>query len=590
MSSLPVSTAGAQQAAAPIRYTISFPAPRTHYIDVVALVPTAGKAQVDLMMAVWTPGSYLVREFARHVEAVRAFGAGDAALPIVKTQKNRWRVTTHGAAEVRLTYRVFAHEMTVRTNWMEDDFALVNGAATYLTLVDGLHRPHQVHVELPSGWHDALTSLPRAPGGGPHDFLAADFDALVDSPILAGSPAVYEFTVDGKRHRLVNVGEAGVWDGPRSARDVEKIVRAARELWGELPYEQYLFFNLITEGSDGIEHKGSTVLRASRWATRTPEGYRDWLGLVGHEYFHAWNVKRLRPVELGPFDYEHENYTRSLWIAEGLTDYYGHLLVRRAGLETLEEYLAALSSSIRDVQTRPGRLVQPVEMAAYDAWIKQYRPDENSMNVAVDYYSKGAAIGALLDATIRRATSGAKSLDDVMQLAFRRFSGARGYTPAEFRAVASEVAGIDLAPFFHRSLETTEELDYEPLLAWYGLRFAPTPAGPVTASLGVETRADNGRLMISSVARGGASDGSGIAAEDELVAIDDFRVRADGLAERLARYRPGQRVSVMIARRDALKRYDVTLGEESRATWALERSPDATVEQRSRMEAWLAAH
>jgi len=424
--------------------------------------------------------------------------------------------------------------------------------------------------------------------GGERDaFIAPDFDTLVDSPTVVGDPAIHDFSVVAVPHQHVIIGEAGVWDGARSARDMERIVRAARDFWGVLPYDRYTVFNLLTEARGGLEHATSTVLMTSRWSTRTDTAYRDWLGLLAHELFHAWNVKRLRPLELGPFDYERENHTRTLWIAEGLTEYYGDLLVRRAGLATPDEYLTALSTHIRELQSRPGRLVVPLESAAFDAWIKQYRPDENSRNVSVDYYGKGAVIGALLDARIRLATRGARSLDDVMRVAYARHGGDRGYTSAEFRTIAGTVAGIELGAFFHHALETTGELDYEPLLACYGLRFRAEPDGAPAAWLGVTTRDDGGRLIIAGIARDTPAYGSGLSVEDEIIAIDDFRVRAGGLGPRLEQYRPGDRIELLIARRDALRRYAATLGAVPRATWTLEPDPGATAEQIARRREWI---
>ena len=579
--------APAQQPEA-IRYVLRIPAPETHYIEVQATYPTSRQRVIELMMPVWTPGSYLIREFARHVEDVRARDPAGRALRLEKSRKNRWRVETGGAGAVVLTYRVYAHERQARTNWVDDSFGLINGAPTFITLVDGVRRPHEVTLELPVTWAKTLTSLPAAADGRPHHYRASDFDALVDSPILAGNPAVYEFAVDGVPHTLVNVGEAGVWDGARSARDVERIVRAARELWGSLPYERYLFFNLLVEGYDGIEHKESTVLFTSRWSTRTDSTYHDWLTLVSHEFFHAWNVKRLRPVELGPFDYENEVYTRSLWIAEGLSDYYSWLLARRAGVASLAQTLADISGAIGSLQTTPGRLVQPLEQASYDAWIKHYRPDENSANATVSYYIKGSIVGLLLDARLRHLTNGARGLDDVMRAAYRRFSGGRGYTPADFRAAANEVAGADLGEFFHRALETTEELDYTEMLDWYGLRFnPPAPDAASRAWLGVVTRVDDGRLLVSGVLRDTPAYGSGLASDDELIAIDDFRLDMDGLDARVEQYRPGDKVTLLISRRGELRRFGLTLGSAPTDRWSLSISPEATPEQRRRLTAWL---
>ncbi|MGE5816141.1 MAG: M61 family metallopeptidase [Acidobacteriota bacterium] len=422
--SLPVA---AQQE--PVRYTISFPHAASHYMEVEASYPAVGRTELDLMMPVWAPGSYLVREYSRNVESVTASSAEGRALDVVKTAKNHWRVQTGGANEVRVRYRVYGREMGVRTNWVENRFALVNGAATYITLSDGMSRPHIVSLTLPAEWKIAISGMPET--GSAHTFTARNFDVLVDSPIVAGNPALHEFTVAGKPHYLVNVDEPPFWDVKRSVADVQKIVEANLGFWGSLPYDKYVFLNILTETGGGLEHQNSVTMMASRWSTRTHRRYVRWLGLVSHEYFHLWNVKRLRPVELGPFNYDVENYTRNLWIAEGLTDYYGGLLLRRAGLVSDDEALADLSSAIAELQNTPGRLVQPLEMASFDAWIKEYRPDENSPNVSISYYTKGAIVGFLLDAKIRTGTNGRRSLDDVMRTAFARYAGAHGYTAGD---------------------------------------------------------------------------------------------------------------------------------------------------------------
>jgi predicted metalloprotease with PDZ domain len=354
-----------------------------------------------------------------------------------------------------------------------------------------------------------------------------------------------------------------------------------------LPYERYTFLNLLTEASGGLEHRNSACLMESRWATRTRKAYVGWLNLVSHEFFHVWNAKRLRPAELGPFDYESENYTRSLWVAEGLTSYYGPLAVRRAGLSTTEEYLSGLSEDIRKLQSTPGRLVQSAEQSSFDAWIKLYRPDENSVNTTMSYYVKGAIVGWLLDARIREATNGAKSLDDVMRTAFARYSGDKGFTTEEFKGIASEIAGAALDGFFGKTVESTAELDYAHALEWFGLRFKEPDASHAThAVLGCATHADHGRLVVTKVPRDTPAAQSGISVDDEILAIDDFRVRPDHISKRLECYKPGDRVSLLLVRRDVLKRVEVTLGEEPRP-WTLEVLPAATEKQRRNLAAWL---
>jgi len=580
--------AGAQTAPEPIRYTLSFPAPQTHYVEVTATVPTGRRADVDLMMAVWTPGSYLVREYARNVEAVTAAGPDGRALDVDKSKKNHWRIATGGAPSITLKYRLYCREMSVRTNWVESDFAMINGAPTFITLADLAPRPHEVIINPAPAWKRSVTPLPEM-GGGEHRYRAPDYDTLVDSPIVVGNPAVYDFVVDGKKHSLVNVGEGGVFDGTRAAKDLETIVKEDRRLWGFLPYDRYVFFNMITESGGGLEHKNSTLLMTNRWTTRTRRAYLSWLELASHEYFHAWNVKRLRPAELGPFNYEDENITRSLWIAEGFTDYYAELQVHRAGLSTRDEYLEGLSNAIEALQTTPGRLVQSAEMASFDAWIKYYRPDENSPNTSISYYTKGTVIAFLLDAKIRKET--AKSLDDVMRLEYERFSGAKGYTPEEFRVEAEKVTGLNLKQFWDAAVESTAELNYSEALDTFGLRFKPVPPPvadrPAKTWLGITTRNDNGRLVVSQVQRGSPADVAGINVDDEILAIDDFRVRADRFENRLEQYKPGDKVSVLVARREQLLKVDVPLMSEPVRSWRLEVNPNATEIQRRELEAWL---
>ncbi|MGD9903476.1 MAG: M61 family metallopeptidase [Vicinamibacterales bacterium] len=578
----------AAQAADPIRYTLRFPAPHTHYVEVEAVYPTGGRADVELMMAVWTPGSYLIREYERHVEGLHARGPGGVALAATKTAKNRWRISTGGTANVTVAYRVYGREMTVRTNWVDAGFAMLNGAPTFITLADRTPRPHDVRLELPAAWTASATAL-QPLAGQANAYRAEDFDTLVDSPIVVGNPVVRSFDVDGTAHHLVLEGDPSRFDADRAAADIRRIVEAGKAVMGSLDYPHYHFLNMVVEAGGGLEHRNSFLTMSSRFVTRTRQPYINWLSLVAHEYFHNWNIKRLRPVELGPFDYQTENHTRSLWVAEGVTDYYGALLVRRAGLTTTPEYLDMLSNSIEAVQTRPGRQVQTAEMASYDTWIKQYRPDENSANTSIDYYDKGATLAFLLDATIRRATGGGKTLDDAMRLAYARYSGATGYTPEQFQQVLSETAGTDLSARLTSMLATTDELDFSEALDWFGLRFAPVDPKVRRPTTGLLTRNDGGRLVVTQVRRHTPAYDSGINVDDEILAIDDLRVRADGLTARLEQYRAGDTVRVLVARRDRLMTVPVTLGAEPGRPWRLQVRPDATAEQGARLTSWLEA-
>lgn len=586
---------GYSEAVEPVEYRLSFPSAQNHYVDVEAEVPTGGAAEVEVFLPVWTPGSYMVREYSRQLESFGAHNPSGQTLTVEKTRKNRWRVQAGGAPTVRLNYRVYCREMSVRNCWVESDWALLNGAQIFVAPVASYQRPYRVTVQLPAGWKRVETGLVR--GAQPGEFEARSFDELLDCPIVAGSPAVYDFKVSGVEHRLVNEGEGGVWDGPRSAKDVQKIVATVHKIWGDVPYGKvpphlYTFFNLLTQAGGGLEHKNSTVLMASRWSQRSRHDYLNWLSLVAHEFFHAWNVKTLRPVALGPFDYENEVYTPSLWVAEGITAYYDNLLVRRAGFSSHKEYLEALSKDLESLQTTPGRELQSLRLSSFDAWIKLYRPDENTANTAISYYTKGSVVALLLDARIREATGGKRSLDDVMREAYKLYSGPKGYTEQEFREVAERVAGASLKDFFLKAVDGTAELDYKPLLTYYGLRFkspeAPKPlADPESGFLGAGTSNKEGRLVVTGVKRGTPAYEAGLNVDDEILALNDYRVSPTGLDERLKQYSPGATVTLLVARREKLTRLTVRLGKKPAQSWQLEVNPEAGPEAEQHRLAWL---
>ncbi len=564
-----------------MQYTVSFPEPAAHYAEVQMAVPADTS---ELMAAVWTPGSYLVREYARNFDELKAFDASGKPVTIEKSSKNRWKL---GAGAASVKYRVYGREMAVRTNWVEPQFAFLNGAATFLTVPGKLEEACEVSVQMPAGWTSVVTSLDKA---GDNKFRAHDYDELVDSPFLCGSPEISRFQVDGKEHMLVTLNADGQWDLPKAAQDVEKIVRVNQAFWGGLPYPRYVFMNLLVESRGGLEHKNSTALMASRFDGRTREQYLKWLILASHEYFHVWNVKRLRPVELGPFNYETENYTPSLWIAEGFTAYYESVMVRRAGLMNDKEFLKEMAATLESVETTPGRDVQSVRDSSYDAWIKFYRPNENSVNSVISYYDKGAAIAFILDAKIRQETGGEKSLDDVLRLANQRYGeGKPGYTEAQFIALINEVAGADLTPLIHRMTATTEPLDYAPALKYYGLKLAP-PDAPAEgesepAWLGAKTKVENGRLLVTAVPRGTPAFAAGLDAEDEIVGLGGFRVMPDKLEERLKQLRVGEKVELLVARRGKLVPLSVTFTSKPGA-WKLEVDPKLPGEARKQ---WLEA-
>lgn len=460
------------QSLAPIIYTVRFPSPETHITEIEAAVPTEKRASIEMLMAVWSPGFYRVEDYSSRVREMTARTKQGVALGVEKINKSRWRINTGGVSEILISYKLFCNEKSVTTNWVASDLAVLNGPATFITLAEKRRRPHEVKLELPSTWKQSMTGLDAAPDRLPHHYRVLDFDTLADSPIMAGNMNVHEFDIDGSRHYLVDAGEKGEWDGLRAAADLEKMTKETRRFWGFLPFKKYVFLNVFRQGGGGLEHLNSTLVTANPSRVNTPAGYRAWVALLSHEYFHAFNVKRLRPIELGPFNYENPPRTKSLWMAEGFTSYYGDLMIARAGVISTQDFLALLSSRIEQLQNSPGRLVQTLEQSSYDVWSNSFS-GINPNNTSVSYYVKGQIVGFLLDAKIKSATGGRKSLDDVMRLAYKRYSGERGFTSDQFRITAEEIADLDLKSWFAKTIASTEELDYSEALNWLGLQFVP---------------------------------------------------------------------------------------------------------------------
>ena len=581
------------------RYTLRFPQAAAHLVDVEAVFPTAGRSTIEIMMPVWTPGSYLVREYTRHVEGLRATTAAGVPRGVEQVKKNRFRIRTQGIDDVVVRYQVYGREATVRTNFIDADYAVLTPAATLFVDAERLDRPLVLTVEPAPQWPDVAVALPRAEvSTSSHAFVAANFDAMVDAPVLTGRLDRRAFAIRGIPHEVVTVGGDGVWDHARAATDVEAIAAATIEMWGGIvPYERYLFLNVLNGSRGGLEHRASTVMMADPWAAKDERAYDRWTGLVTHEFFHAWNGKRLRPKVLGPFDFERESYVRTLWAVEGFTSYYDNLLRVRAGLLKPKAYLKQLSGDIERMARTPGRDVQSLDAASYNAWIKAYRPDENSGNTSVSYYTKGSLLGWILDARIRRATSGRRSLDDVMRTAYARFAGATGYGREGLIRVVAEVANKAVASWLDEAARTARPLDYGPALAYFGLRFAPEPPlspgdDPVdrqarrkTSWIGLEFRAVDGRHIVAQVLRNGPAYTAGVNVDDEVIGLGGYRVIDP--AAHLRRFEPGDEVTLLVARRGALRTIPITIGQRPRATWPIEYDPAASDAVAQRRRRWL---
>jgi predicted metalloprotease with PDZ domain len=605
--------AAAQTPAPEISFTIAMPRPHTHLFDIDVAVkrgPTSNvPAQEQLVMPVWTPGSYLIREFERHVQDFAVADAAGQVLKWEKINKNTWRISTNGAREWHATYRVYANELSVRTSELNSNHAFWNNANLLMYLEGFLKSPSTVHVLAPDVWKVA-TGLPGV-AGQRNTFRAENFDILYDSPFEVSNFKALLFNVKGVPHRIVIDGE-GNYDPERVRRDVQKIVETQVALMGgEIPYRDYTFIlHLRANAGGGLEHLNSTALGYPRFGFRIQSGdrsttaapnpneqperdYRSFLSLVSHEFFHLWNVKRVRPDALGPFDYTQENYTKVLWVAEGITDYYADVTLRRAGLITEEEFLSATARAFRNLQNTPGRLVQSAEESSFDTWIKYYRQDENSINSQVSYYDKGAILGLLLDLEIRKRTSGRKSLDDVMRYLYTEFyKKNRNYGPADFQKACELMAGSSLEEFFAKYVRGKEELDYNSALAAAGLRLETSPTTqtgkPVEkAYFGADVEQQEDRLMVRRVYAGSPAYEQGLNTGDQIVALDNMRVTRDFFNASLAEKKPGDLINLTIFRFDDLSTLLIKLSGRSDAPYKIAPLPNQTEVQKQIYRAWL---
>ena len=582
-----------QDASATIAYEVDLADVKNHYIQVRMRAPATGET-TELMLPAWTPGSYLMREYARNIDSLTAETVDGKPLSIEKVRKNRWQVNTQGLKEFIVNYRLYCREASVRTNFVNHEYAVLNGAPTFLTVPERMDAKHEVTLKMPPHWQRSATAL-RPSSEKANVYTAENYDEIVDSPIVAGNLRFYPFQVAGISHVLVNVGEQGNWDGEQAAKDLAKLVAAHHEIWGTIPYQQYHFLNVIGNGGGGLEHDNSCLVMTGRWSYRDKSRYKRWLSLASHEFFHTWNVRRLRPRPLVTYDYENEVYLKSLWIAEGVTSYYENLALARAGLISTRELISNLSQDIQTVQSTPGRKKQSLKESSYDTWIKFYRPDENSSNTRISYYSKGAVVAFLLDAKIRSMTDGQKSLDDVMRLMFERYEQT-GYLPSDFRSVASEVAGEDLNPFFAATVDRTDDLDFDEALLYFGMNFSgrPRPTDPgeekkkpskMTVSkipwLGART-SDN--IVTSVVAESPATE-AGLNPDDEILAINDYRV-SGSVDSWVNKFKIGDEVDFLVARGGRLLRLPVTLAPRPNNTWRLTTDRKPSDEQKERLKSW----
>lgn len=600
-------------------YSVDMSQALTRYVTVTMTADCEGD-ETELMMPTWTPGSYLIREYAKHVDRIVAKDLDGNPLDLEKISKNRWRVNTEDLERFTVTYRLFCNDVSVRTNSVNFNRAVLNGAPTFLSIPEQHDRRHRIKLVLPKNWSVSCSSMRR--GRGEHNYIAENYDEVVDSPIVAGNVVINEFEVAGVPHFLVNVGQTIDFDWETAIKDLTKMVKEHHSLWGEVPYDRYYFITVFG-GGGGLEHDNCTLMMVPRLDIRDRANYRGWLNLASHEFFHTWNIRRLRPKVLVDYDYENEVYTPSLWIAEGLTSYYEDLLLVRAGLFDRDEFIQSISRSIQQLQRTDGRLVQSLRDSSHDAWIKFYRPESNSPTTQISYYTKGAIVSLLLDTRIRVATEGEKCLDDVLRLFWERHKGDTGYLESDFRALCNEVSGEDLTDWFGMTVDSTAELDYQEMADWYGVeigKFKPLRKARASSDK-EETESDKDEETAKDTDKDTDNDAeeakaekpkpaesteklrrwigvgefdspatkAGLADTDEVIAINDKRVNQS--VEQMAQsFEVGEPIKILVARNGQLQEILVVVGSRPPVlNWALKTAGRATRQQRQNFRDWISS-
>lgn len=562
-----------------LTYRIRPISPNAHLFQVDIEIPNRGDEELILSLPAWIPGSYMIRDFARNIPTVVVEATDGSTLHCRKRDKHTWVCPAQGAL-IKVSYQVYAWELSVRSAHLDATHAYFNGSSLLLRVKAMEQLPCLIQLMPPdepfgADWRVATSLKPiEVDRRGFGVYRADDYDDLIDHPVEMGNVDELHFRIADVPHRMAITGRHQA-DTQQLADDLVRICAEHVGLFGELPIDRYLFLvTAIGEGYGGLEHRFSTSLLCSRQDLpnaadeKRSEAYVRFLGLCSHEYFHLWHVKRIRPLALMTGELDREVHTRTLWAFEGITSYYDELALVRSGCIDTKTYLGLLAATITRLMRTPGRAVQSLAESSFDAWIKFYKQDENAPNAIVSYYVKGALVALALDLTIRAGTQGRVSLDAVMrELWLRHGRTGLGVPEQGVEAVATEVSGLDLRGFFAMALDGTEELDLEPLLAGVGIAmrlrasggpkdlggcvecFEPRQARP---SLDVRLRPGNGEAIVQNVIRGGAGERAGIAPGDVILAVAGLRASADNLDTLIARSTPDADIVIHLFRRDAL--------------------------------------
>ena len=559
-----------------INYKLSMPKPQNHYFHVEMCLEGFKEKEITVKLPVWAPGSYLVREFSKNINQVRVLNELDKPLKIKKTAKNSWKIKTNGAKSIRVFYEVYAFELSVRTSFLDLTHGFVSGAGVFMYVEK--HKSHSGKVKIIPyiGFNEITTALPlisKSNKDNSSTFSYKDFDQLVDCPIEIGNQEIFKFEASGIPHTVAIYGD-GNYSVSKLKTDMKKIVEEATAVFGFNPNKKYTFIiHNVVNGQGGLEHVNSTVLSVNRW-TYSGADYIGFLSLVAHEYFHLWNVKRIRPIELGPFNYDEENYTSLLWVMEGFTSYYDELLLLRAGYYSIQEYLSKLQSKINYVEGSTGSRVQPLAHASYDAWIKAYRPNENSANTSMSYYSRGQIIAAIMDIKIIANSNGEKNLDDFMQHLYMKYykSKKRGFSEEEFKKELSLFTKENLDTFFRKYIDGTEIPPYNDIFQKVGMKVAYI--GMAETSFGGTLRQSGGKLIVSKIRTNSSCENAGISVNDEIISCMGYRMNKGMFESILYGLEVGDKIEVLIARDEIVFPVEITMNSYEQPRFKIQYADD----------------
>lgn len=568
-----------------IQYQVYFPRPEAHYVEIEMQFKAPQSGISELYMPVWTPGSYMVREYSRHVDQVDLKNAQGEKIPIEKNAKNIWQFDAKASSTYTLTYRVYGFELTVRTNHIDADHAMLNGAPTFITLKGSEYLPHHISIQPKKDWKAISTSLKE--NGSPWKRIAANYDEVVDSPIEIGNHEVLHFEAGGIPHELALVGESNM-NKELFVKELQTILNKELEIVGGThPCERYVFIVHHTDNVyGGLEHLHSSLNMIPRWNYSDRDKYLQSISLLAHEYYHLWNVKRIRPVELGPFDYLQENYTRQLWAIEGVTSYYDDYFVYLAGICTEKEYLDLVAGNINRVLNTPGDELQTLGESSYDTWIKYYRQHENTHNNQVNYYVKGATVVAALNFLILKETKGEKSMDDVMRALYALYlkRPEKGYTEEEILAICEQVAGTSLKSFFDQHIFGVTPIPYEEYFQYVGLTLKSNAVKDYSFGWTLSTK--EGKYIITKVDEGGSASAAGLSAEDEVLAVNGFRINSQW-EKFISDKKVGDTFELLISRYGKIRAVQMTLLPNAPVKYSVQLLEDATPEQVQLRNLWL---